>query len=65
MDTVEQIIEMSLHGVADDTKLRTLGVDSVKLVQVAAHIEETTGKAMYQSQIYELTVGQVKEMLSG
>ncbi len=64
MNVVEQLTGVSFANVPDDTKLCEMGIDSLKMMQVGAYIEEKTGRTMYKKDIVDLTAGTVREMLS-
>ena len=64
MNVVEQLTEVSFANVPDDTKLCEMGIDSLKMMQVGAYIEEKTGRTMYKKDIVDLTAGKVRQLLS-
>tara|TARA_B100001109_G_scaffold255062_1_gene256570 strand:- start:1777 stop:1971 length:195 start_codon:yes stop_codon:yes gene_type:complete len=63
METVEELTKTSFAGVPDDTKLIEMGIDSLKMMQLGAYIEEKTGQPMYKKDIVELTVGRVRQVV--
>ena len=54
---VENILELPIASLERSTKLTELGVDSVKLVEVAALVEEQYDVPITEERMYELTVG--------
>ena len=63
METIEEIVQVKLKSLPDDTTLVELGIDSLKMMQVGAYIEETTNTTMYKKDIVALTVGNIKDLL--
>lgn len=63
MEAVEELTQTSFDGVPDDTKLIEMGIDSLKMMQLGAYIEEKTGRPMYKKDIVELTVGRVRQVV--
>ena len=46
METIVEIVQVKLKSLPDDTTLVELGIDSLKMMQVGAYIEETTNTTM-------------------
>ena len=61
LQQVEAILDVPLASLDKSTKLIELGVDSVKLVEVAALIEEQYDVPINEEAMFALTVGNVFE----
>jgi len=60
---IEDIIEIKIDKIKDNDKLIELGLDSIKLVELAGLIEENTDLVIYEDQIYEIDGKWIKKIL--
>ena len=64
MDRIKQVVPgVDWDNTSDETKLVALGVDSVLLMEVCAMVEEISGRTITEDEIYEMTVGDVKQRI--
>ena len=64
LEQIEDILETKIHHRKDETKLVELGADSMKLVQVGALVEDTVGTELTQEDMFKMTVGSLRRLLS-
>ena len=60
---IEDIIQIKIENLKDNDKLIELGLDSIKLVELAGLIEENTDLVIYEDKIYEIDGKWIKNIL--
>lgn len=60
---VEDIIQIKIENLKDNDKLIELGLDSIKLVELAGLIEENTDLVIYEDKIYKIDGKWIKDIL--
>ena len=60
---VEDIIQIKIENLKDNDKLIELGLDSIKLVELAGLIEGNTDLVIYEDKIYEIDGKWIKNIL--
>jgi len=51
---IEELLKMSVDDISPEDKLLELGMDSIKLVELAGLIEENTDVVLYEDDIYSI-----------
>ena len=60
---VEDIIQIKIENLKDNDKLIELGLDSIKLVELAGLIEGNTDLVIYEDKIYKIDGKWIKDIL--
>jgi acyl carrier protein len=53
-EKIEELLEMSVDDISPGDTLLELGMDSIKLVELAGLIEENTDVVLYEDDIYSI-----------
>jgi len=61
---IEKIIQFKIKEIKDDETLLQIGLDSIKLVELAGYIENNTDLVIYEDLIYEMNGKWIREFLS-
>ena len=63
-EEIEKIIQFKIKDIKDDETLIQIGLDSIKLVELAGYIENNTDLVIYEDLIYEMNGKWIREFLS-
>lgn len=61
---IEKIIQFKIKDIKDDETLLQIGLDSIKLVELAGYIEQNTELVIYEDTIYEINGKWIRDFLS-
>ena len=61
---IEKIIQFKIKDIKDDETLLELGLDSIKLVELAGYIEQNTDLVIYEDTIYEINGKWIKNFIN-
>ena len=61
---IEKIIQFKIKDIKDDETLLQLGLDSIKLVELAGYIEQNTDLKIYEDLIYEMNGKWIKNFIN-
>ena len=61
---IEKIIQFKIKDIKDDETLLQLGLDSIKLVELAGYIEQNTDLVIYEDTIYEINGKWIKNFIN-
>ena len=62
-EKIEELLKMSVDDISPEDKLLELGMDSIKLVELAGLIEENTDVVLYEDDIYSINGKWLHELL--
>jgi acyl carrier protein len=62
-EKIEELLEMSVDDISPGDTLLELGMDSIKLVELAGLIEENTDVVLYEDDIYSIDGKWLHELL--
>jgi len=62
-EKIEALLEMSVDDISPGDTLLELGMDSIKLVELAGLIEENTDVVLYEDDIYSIDGKWLHELL--
>lgn len=62
-EKIEALLEMSVDDISPEDTLLELGMDSIKLVELAGLIEENTDVVLYEDDIYSIDGKWLHELL--
>ena len=62
-EKIEELLEMSVDDISPGNTLLELGMDSIKLVELAGLIEENTDVVIYEDDIYSIDGKWLHELL--
>jgi acyl carrier protein len=62
-EKIEALLEMSVDDISPGNTLLELGMDSIKLVELAGLIEENTDVVIYEDDIYSIDGKWLHELL--
>jgi acyl carrier protein len=62
-EKIEELLKMSVDDISPEDKLLELGMDSIKLVELAGLIEENTDVVIYEDDIYSIDGKWLHELL--
>ncbi len=62
-EKIEELLEMSVDDISPGDTLLELGMDSIKLVELAGLIEENTDVVIYEDDIYSIDGKWLHELL--
>lgn len=63
-DRIEKSLNIKLSEYSDDTKIITLGIDSVKLVEFAGILEKEKKVKIMHDEMFELDIKWIKNVLA-
>tara|TARA_B100001093_G_C25927776_1_gene635533 strand:+ start:26 stop:232 length:207 start_codon:yes stop_codon:yes gene_type:complete len=64
LNRIEKSLNIKLSDYSDDTKIITLGIDSVKLVEFAGILEKEKKVKIMHDEIFELDIKWIKNVLA-
>lgn len=62
-EKIEELLEMSVDDISPGDTLLEMGMDSIKLVELAGLIEENTDVVLYEDDIYSIDGKWLHELL--
>jgi acyl carrier protein len=62
-EKIESKLDIKIESIKDDTTLIEIGIDSIKLVEIAGIIEENTDLVLHEDDIYEINGKWLRDLL--